>query len=567
MSFERTWHKSYPAGVPKEIGFERMTMPEALTRAALRFPDVTALIYMGRKISYASLDSLVNRFAKALTAVGVKRGDTVAMLLPNIPQVVIANFAAWRIGAVASQNNPLYTERELTYQLHDADAVVLVTLDLLLPRALKVKPDTKVKHIITCHISDYLPFPKKQLFPFVKKQMFRKVEPMPGVSEFMELVARYDDSPIRDRAGWDEVGTLIYTGGTTGISKGVMLTHANMSCNVQQLRTWFHDLKEGDGSSMLAIFPFFHSAGFTGIQNLTVWGGWTDVLVPRPEPAAIIEQLRKFRPTFVPGVPTIFIALLNNAEFRNMDLRFIKGFVAGAAPLSVETINDLKGLTGGDLINVYGLTEITPMGTVSPWKGEIKPGTVGVPLPSTDLKIVDVDTGTIEMKQGETGEICFRGPQVMKGYYNKPEETANVLKDGWLFTGDIGFLDEDGYLTIVDRKKDMIVASGFNIFPQEIDEILFSHPKVLEACTIGIPDAYRGEAPKSFVVPKPGEQLAREELIAFCKERLTAYKVPKEIEFMTDLPKSAVGKVLRKELREMDRKNREVAAGAGSVVP
>jgi long-chain acyl-CoA synthetase len=479
--------------------------------------------------------------------------------------VVIANFAAWRIGAVASQNNPLYTERELTFQLHDADAVVLVTLDLLLPRALKVKPDTRVKHIITCHISDYLPFPKKQLFPYVKKQMYRKVEPMPGVSEFMDLMDRFDDSPVRDGAGWDEVGALIYTGGTTGVSKGVMLTHANMSCNVQQLRAWFHDLREGDGSSMLAIFPFFHSAGFTGIQNLTVWGGWTDVLVPRPEPAAIIEQLRKYRPSFVPGVPTIFIALLNNAEFRNMDLRFIKGFVAGAAPLSVETINDLKGLTGGDLINVYGLTEITPMGTVSPWKGEIKPGTVGVPLPSTDLKVVDVDTGTIEMRQGESGEGCFRGPQVMKGYYNKPEETAGVLKDGWLFTGDIGFLDRDGYLTIVDRKKDMIVASGFNIFPQEIDEILFSHPKVLEVCTIGIPDPYRGEAPKSFVVPKPGEQLAMEELIAFCKERLPAYKVPKEIEFMTDLPKSAVGKILRKELREMDRKNRQGAAGTGSL--
>ncbi len=556
MKFERIWHKSYPVGVPAQINFERISMPEVLTRTSKRFPDVPALIYMGKKISYAALDSLVNRFAKALTAIGVKKGDTVAMLLPNIPQVVIANYAAWRIGAVASQNNPLYTERELTYQLDDADASVLVTLDLLLPRAIKVKPDTKVKHIITCHINDFLPFPKKQLFPYVKKQMYRKVEPLPGISQFMDLMARYDDSPVHSEAYWDEVGTLIYTGGTTGISKGVMLTHANMSCNVQQLKSWFHDLREGDGSSMLAIFPFFHSAGFTGIQNFTVWGGWTDVLVPRPEPAAIIEQLKKFRPTFVPGVPTIFIGLLNNPAFRSLDLSFIKGFVAGAAPLSVETINELKGLTGGDLINVYGLTEISPMGTISPWKGDIKPGTVGVPISSTDLKIVDVETGTSEMKLGESGEVCFKGPQVMKGYYKKPEETINVLKDGWLFTGDIGFLDDDGYLTIVDRKKDMIVASGFNIFPQEIDEILFSHPKVLEACTIGIPDAYRGEAPKSFVVSKPGEQLTKEELTAFCKERLAAYKVPKDIEFMTELPKSAVGKILRKELREMDKKKR-----------
>jgi long-chain acyl-CoA synthetase len=562
MAFERIWHKNYPEGVPAQINFERICMPEVLTRTARRFPDATALIYMGKKISYSALDSLVNRFANALTSLGVKKGDTVAMLLPNIPQVVIANYATWRIGAVASQNNPLYTERELTHQLDDADATVLITLDILLPRALKVKPDTRIMHIITCHINDYLPFPIKQLFPYVKKQMYRKVEPSPCISQFMDLMARYDDSPVHSEACWDEVGSLLYTGGTTGISKGVMLTHANMSCNVQQLKCWFHDVPEGDGSSMLAIFPFFHSAGFTGVQNYTIWGGWTDVLIPRPDPASVIEQLKKFKPNYIPGVPTIFIGLLNNAEFRNMDLSFIKGFVAGAAPLSLATIKELKGLTGGDLINVYGLTEISPMGTASPWKGNIKPGTVGIPFSSTDLKIVDVDTGTREMKPGDAGEICFKGPQVMKGYYKKPEETGMVLKDGWLFTGDIGFLDEDGYLTIVDRKKDMIVASGFNIFPQEIDEILFSHPKVLEACTIGIPDAYRGETPKSFIVRRPGEQLSREEISAFCRERLAAYKVPKEIEFMTELPKSAVGKILRKELREMDKKKRQEAAKA-----
>ncbi|HQI82179.1 MAG TPA: long-chain fatty acid--CoA ligase [Deltaproteobacteria bacterium] len=559
MSFERSWHRSYPAAVPTEIAFDRITMPEVLTRTARRFPRRAALNYMGRFISYEKLDAMVNAFARALTGMGVKKGDTVAMLLPNIPQVVIANYAAWRIGAVAAQNNPLYTERELTYQLNDSDATVLVTLDLLLPRALKIRADTKVRHIVTCHISDYLPFPKKQLFPFVKKQMYKKVERQDGVSEFLDLMEGRDSSALPNEAGWDDVGTLIYTGGTTGVSKGVMLTHANMSCNVQQLRSWFYDIEDGN-ASILAIFPFFHSAGFTGMQNFSVWGGWTDVLVPRPEPSVIIELLRKYRPDFMPGVPTIFIGLLNTPEFRSMDLRFIKGFIAGAAPLSVETINDLKNLTGGDLINVYGLTETSPMGTASPWRGNIKPGTVGVPFPSTDLKIVDVETGTREMKQGASGEICFRGPQVMKGYYKKPEETANVLKDGWLFTGDIGFLDEDGYLTIVDRKKDMIVAAGYNIFPQEIDEILFTHPKVLEACTIGIPDAYRGEAPKAYVVPKPGETIDRDELIRFLKERLAAYKVPKDIEIMNELPKSAVGKILRKELRDLERKKREGAA-------
>ncbi|HOS97553.1 MAG TPA: AMP-binding protein, partial [Deltaproteobacteria bacterium] len=283
MSFERSWHRSYPAAVPTEIAFDRITMPEVLTRTARRFPRRAALNYMGRFISYEKLDAMVNAFARALTGMGVKKGDTVAMLLPNIPQVVIANYAAWRIGAVAAQNNPLYTERELTYQLNDSDATVLVTLDLLLPRALKIRADTKVRHIVTCHISDYLPFPKKQLFPFVKKQMYKKVERQDGVSEFLDLMEGRDSSALPNEAGWDDVGTLIYTGGTTGVSKGVMLTHANMSCNVQQLRSWFYDIEDGN-ASILAIFPFFHSAGFTGMQNFSVWGGWTDVLVPRPEP-------------------------------------------------------------------------------------------------------------------------------------------------------------------------------------------------------------------------------------------------------------------------------------------
>ncbi len=561
MDSERIWYKSYQPDVPRELDFELITMPEALARSARNFPDTVALIYMGKRITYRGLEGLVNSFARALTGLGVTRGDKVAMLLPNIPQLVIANYATFRIGAVASMNNPLYTERELSHQLDDSDARVLITLDLLLPRVLKIQSKTKIESIIACHINDYLPFPKKQLFPHVKKQMYRKIEPHRGVYEFLDLVGRYPSTPVANAAAWEEVGALIYTGGTTGASKGVMLTHANMSCNVQQLRHWFYDLKEGQ-EGMLAIFPFFHSAGFTGIQNLCIYSASTDVLVPRPEPGVIIELLKKFRPTYLPGVPTIFVGLLNDKRFTGMDLSFIKGFIAGAAPLSGETINQLKTLTGGDIINVYGLTEITPMGTASPWRGNVKPGTVGVPLPGTDVKIVDVDDASREMKLGEPGEIVFKGPQVMKGYYNKPEETAAVLKDSWLYTGDIGFLDEDGYLTIVDRKKDMIVASGYNIFPQEIDEVLFEHPKILEACTIGVPDDYRGEAPKAYVVLRQGENLEREEVIAYCKQKLASYKVPRQIEFIEELPKSAVGKILRRELKELDRKKRDQARDA-----
>jgi long-chain acyl-CoA synthetase len=556
MALEKSWHKSYAPGVPHEVEFERVTMPEALTRSAKQFSNHTALLYMGKKIFYPELERLVNRFGRALMDMGVKKGDKVAMLLPNIPQIVIANYATFRIGAVAVMNNPLYTERELEYQLNDSDSKILVTLDLLLPRALILKGKTKIEKIITCHINDYLPFPKKQLFPMVKKQMYRKVEPQKDVYQFLDLIKRYPDRPLENAAGWDDLAAFIYTGGTTGVSKGVMLTHSNLSCNVQQFGVWFPDLKKGE-ESVLAVFPFFHSAGFTAIQNYSLWAGFKNILVPRPEPGSLIEMLKKFRPHFLPAVPTIFVGLLNSKEFLKMDLTFIKGFFSGAAPLAADTIQQLKDLTGATMLEVYGLTETTPIATATPWGGKIKPGTVGVPVPNTEVKIVDVETGKEETKQGVPGEVIIKGPQVMKGYYKKPEETAAVLKEGWLYTGDIGFFDEDGYLTIVDRKKDMIIASGYNIYPREIDEILFEHPKVLEACAIGIPDAYRGETVKAFVVAKPGEILTEEEVTQWCKEKLAAYKVPKMIEFVDDLPKSAVGKILRREVKEMDRRKKE----------
>jgi long-chain acyl-CoA synthetase len=555
MATERLWHKSYAAGVPLEIEFEKITMPEVLCRNAKQFPDRPALLYLGKKISFSELESLVNRFARALLNLGVKKGDKVAMLLPNIPQIVIADYAAFRMGAVAVMNNPLYTERELEYQLNDSDAKVLVTLDLLLPRALKLKGKTKIENIVACHLNDYLPFPKKQLFPFVKKEMYRKIEPRQGVYRFCDLIAQNPPAPVENGASWDDVGAFIYTGGTTGLSKGVMLTHANISSNVQQFAAWFPDLKKGE-DSILAVFPFFHSAGFTAIQNYCLWMAACDVLVPRPSPESVLEMLKKYKPRYLPAVPTIFVGLLNIEEFRKMDLSFIKGFFSGAAPLAADTLQQLKDLTGATLLEVYGLTETAPIITATPWGGTIKPGTVGTPVPGTDLKIVDVDTGKEEMPTGTPGEIAVKGPQVMQGYYKKSEETANVLREGWLYTGDIGFLDPDGYLTIVDRKKDMIIAGGYNIFPREVDEILFEHSKILEACTIGVPDPYRGETVKSFVVVKPGETLSEDEIIRYCRDRLAAYKVPRKVEFMEGLPKSAIGKILRREIKEMEKKKR-----------
>jgi long-chain acyl-CoA synthetase len=302
------------------------------------------------------------------------------------------------------------------------------------------------------------------------------------------------------------------------------------------------------------VYPVFHSAGYSVSQNLPILNAWAVVLVPRPDPVVITDMLKKFKPTFLPGVPTIFVGLLNHKPFRDMDLSFVKGYFGGAAPLAEDTLNQLRELHGAIINDVYGATENTAFATCTPWKGKVKIGTVGVPLPNTDIKIVDFETGTTELEPGKEGEICIRGPQVMKGYYKKPQETAAALKDGWFYLGDIGFMDEEGYLTIVDRKSDMIIAGGFNIYPQEIDEVLMGHPKVLEACAIGVSDSYRGETVKAYIVLMPGEKLSEEEVVAYCRKNLAPYKAPRSIAFVEELPKSAVGKILRREIKRMDEK-------------
>jgi long-chain acyl-CoA synthetase len=548
---ERIWHKSYAPGVPGTLTYDQTTISKALSRSAKEFPKNPALNYMGNIIAYDKLESMVNAFAGVLKDMGIRPGDKVAVCLPNIPQAIIANYAVFRVGAVAVLCNPLYTERELAYQLNDSDSKIIITLTLLVPRIEKIQSRTKIEKIIACHIHSYLPFPKKQLFPFVKKAMYKKIQPSENVKIFKDLISRHSGDPVEDLSQWDAVGALLYTGGTTGVSKGVMLTHSNLSCNVQQFISWFPELKKGE-ESLVGNFPVFHSAGFTAIQNFSLWQAYEIILVPRPEPAINIEILKKYKPTFLPGVPTIFVGLLAEPAFRNLNFSSVKGFFSGAAPLAENTIRDLKELTGADMCEVYGSTENSPIVSVTPWGGKIKPGTVGCPVPDTDIKIVDIETGDNEMPNGETGEIIIKGPQIMKGYYKKPEETANVLKDGWFYSGDIGKFDEEGYLSIVDRKKDMIIAGGYNIYPVELDNVLFDHPKILEACTIGVPDEYRGETVKAFIVPKKGETLTEEDVISYCKKNMAAYKVPKKFEFVEELPKSAVGKILRRELRDME---------------
>ena len=548
---EKLWHKSYAEGVKKTIDYEKTTISEALTRSAKNFPDKIALNYMGKRISYRELNDLVNQFAKALKELGINPGDKVGVCLPNIPQVIISDLAIFRVGGVVVQNNPLYTERELAYQLNDSDSKLVITLTLLVPRMESLKPKTKLEKIIGCHINSYLPFPKKQLFPFVKKDMYRKIVPTDDVLVFSDIITKYSPEPVEDKSDWDSVGAILYTGGTTGVSKGVMQSHSHLSSNAQQAVAWFPSLQPGE-ERLVGNFPVFHTAGFAAIQNFTIWQAWEDIMVPRPEPQINIDIIKKYKPTFLPGVPTIFVGLLAEPAFRRLDLSSIKGFFSGAAPLAADTIKDLKDLTGAMMCEVYGSTEAGPFITITPWGGKVKPGTVGIPVADTDVKIVDIETGENELPQGEHGEILIKGPQIMMGYYKKPEETAKALKDGWFYTGDIGCFDEDGYLKITDRKKDMIIAGGYNIYPVEVDGILFDHPKILEACTIGVKDEYRGETVKAFVVAKQGETLTEKDVIEFCRKNLAAYKVPKIVEFIDELPKTAVGKVLRRKLKERE---------------
>lgn len=549
---DRVWHKSYVSAVPRRVDFEDITMPEVLARTAGKFPDRTALLYMGRKISYAELDRLVNRFANALLALGAKPGDKVALLLPNIPNIVIAYYAVWRVGAIPVPNNPMYTDRELEVQLNNSGATVLVTLDLFATRMLALRPKTRLRQIISCHVNDYLPFPARQLFPFVKNEAYRRFERAQDHHSFLDVMSGASPQFNGPPPSLDDTALIPYTGGTTGLSKGVVLTHRNVTCKNQMLRAWFWDMRD-QPESVLAIFPFFHLAGFTAVMTFGVTMGFTIILVPRPEPKAVFDLMVKYKPTIIPAVPTIYIGLLALPEFKKADLSFVKGFFCAAAPLALETINALKASTGATLVEGYGLTESTGLITLTPWRGRLKQGSAGVPLPNTDMKIVDIETGLRELPAGEEGEIIFRGPQMCRGYYNRPEETEKAIRDGWFFTGDIGKVDEDGYVYIVDRKKDMIIAGGYNIYPRDIDEVLFEHPKVLEACAVGVHDPYRGETVKAFVVPKPGETVTEAELDRYCRERLAAYKVPKMYEFLESLPKSSVGKVLRRQLREMER--------------
>ena len=548
---ERIWLKSYDPGVPHCVEYPETCIPQVLEKNAKKYPGNSAVEFFGAKLTYGQLWDQVLRLANGMKQMGVKRGTKVAIMLPNCPQCVIAYYAALWLGATVVMTNPLYVERELHHLWTDSEAQFLVILDHLYPRAEKVLPQTAIRATIVTSIKDYLPFPLRQLYPFkARRQKLFMAVPYDGTRllSFKKLIADYKPAPIPCAARPDDLALLQYTGGTTGTPKGAMLTHRNLLSDVVQLVAWTPDMKPG-AERLLAVMPFFHVLGMTGGLNLSIYTGSTVIIVPRFEPDELIKTIKKTRPTYFPGVPAVYIALMAHPKFDTFDLTSIKVCVTGAAPMPVDVMRRFEEKTGSRIVEGYGLSEASPVTHVNPLEGVRKPGSIGLPLPGTECRIVDPETGRSDMPVGEVGELIVRGPQVMQGYWKREKETADTLRDGWLYTGDLATMDAEGYFFIVDRKKDMLICNGYNVYPREIEEVLYEHPKVLDAAAIGVPDAKKGEVVRVYVVPKHGEQLETDEIIAWCKAKLAPYKVPKQVQLAEALPKTNVGKVLRRQLR------------------
>lgn len=547
---ERPWQAHYPAGVRPHLEYPLRPLHTLLDDAAARFPRSPATQFYGGTLTWGEIRRAADAFAVALAGLGVRPGDRVALLLPNVPQGVIAYWGALKAGAVVVFFNPLYAEREIEHQLKDSGAEVMVVLDLLYDKVRHVQPRT-LRQVIVTGLKDYMGLALRLLVPLVKRELVGKVPQESGTLRFTDLLRQYDGrqpdavaaDPVHDMA------VLQYTGGTTGLSKGAVLTHRNLMANAQQVREWMPGLVDG-AERILCVMPFFHVYGLTVCLNVGALLGATLILIPKFDLKQVLKLIDKQKPTLFPGAPPIYVAINHFPDVGKYDLRSIKACISGAAPLPVEVQTQFEALTGGKLVEGYGLTEASPVTHCTPIYGRQVHGSIGLPLPDTEIKIVDLESGAETLPAGEVGELCIRGPQVMAGYWNRPEETASALRDGWLHTGDIARIDEDGYTYIVDRAKDMIIASGYNIYPREVEEVLYEHPAIMDAVVVGIPDEYRGQTVKAYIVVKTGAELTEPDLIAFCRERMARYKVPHLVEFRENLPKTMVGKVLRRVLLE-----------------
>jgi long-chain acyl-CoA synthetase len=578
---ERVWLQHYESEVPSSLTYPDQTLGQMLLDSAHKFGDRPAchliLRYLGPfalggRLSYRALADQSTRFASALTALGVKKGDRVALILPNLPQFVIAFYGTLLIGAVVVNTNPQYTARELEFQLADSGAETVVVLSGLYGRLAEAQPKTAVRNVIITDISDYVTGPG---IPLVKSSLRKhglmaNVPPAAGIYAFRPLLSAHPEAPPKVAITQEDIALFQYTGGTTGVPKAAMLSHGNMVANTVQTGAWMYTLQPGKERMMGAI-PFFHVYGVTVSMCLGIYIAAELVILPTPRPIDnVMKAIHREKATVYPGVPAMYIGIINHPDVGKYDLRSVKACISGAAALPMEVQIRFGEITGGRLVEGYGLTEAAPVTHCNPIYGERRNGSIGLPFPDVDAKIMDYDTFQ-ERQAEEVGELWLRGPQVMQGYWNGDEQTASAITaDGWLRTGDIARMDKDGYFYIVDRLKDIIIASGFNIVPREVEEVLYEHPKVQEAVVAGVPDKYRGESVKAFLVLRPGVTATAEEIVEHCRARLAPYKVPKQVEFRAELPKTMVGKFLRRvlvqeELDKIDALQEEAKSGNQSI--
>jgi long-chain acyl-CoA synthetase len=563
LSDRRCWLASYPEGVPKDFRAVDELVPGLLEQTVATYSGKTALRFFlhprlpPSTMSYGSLNALSTRFATALVRLGVRKGDRIALVLPNCPEYAIAYFGALQAGAIVVNASPLYVADELQRLFQDSGCQVAVYWDALHQRIESIRTATALAHAIVVRLEDNLPHPWRGAVACFRRirgerPRLRSAE---GLTTFASFMHRGEQQRGSVTLRPDDVALLQYTGGTTGVPKAAMLTHRNLVSNTLQVLSWSVGVQRG-AEVVLGALPFFHVYGMTTALLYALASGSELVLMPSPRPIeAVLRVLAKSRATIFPGVPTMYLGINLHPRVSRFDLSHVKLCISGAAPLPREVQERFEELTGGKLVEGYGLTEASPVTHCNPLVGSGKPGSIGLPLPGVDARLVD-DDGR-EMPVGEIGELLVRGPQVMKGYWNRKDETELALSDGWLHTGDLGHMDDDGFFYIDDRKKDMIDASGLKVYPREVEEVLYRHPKVQEAIVIGVPDPYRGETVKAFVVLKPGERADEDEIASYCSEHLARYKVPKQVEFRSELPRSAVGKPLRRVLVAEERKRRD----------
>jgi long-chain acyl-CoA synthetase len=552
---EKPWFKFWPEDVPRHIEYPSVPLSEILRKTAEKNPNQTAIIYFDRGITYRELDQASDRFAAALAALEVKKGDKVAIFLPNIPQFIISYYGTLRLGAIETAISPLYKEREVEHQLNDSEAETIVILDALYPILENVVARTKVKRIIFTGLKDFMPTGIALLGSLLRKIPSYRVEPKPGTYSFKELLREHDEKPPKvDIDPQEDLAALQYTGGTTGISKGAMLTHMNLVSNAVMCAEWLKGKQAEE--KFLTVLPLFHIYGMTTGMNAPIYLAGKMVLLPHFDAAVTLEAIEKNKVTVFCGAPTMYAMLLAHPKVNNFDLSSVHFCLSGSSPLPPEVQKKWMEITGGVLIEGYGLTECSPVTHSNPLDRSmktVKVGSIGFPYPDTDAKIMDVETGENELEPGQEGELVVKGPQVMKGYWKMPEESAAVLRDGWLYTGDIGKMDEDGYFYITDRKKDLIKYKGYSVYPREIEDVIYEHPAVKLCAVIGKPDAVAGEIPKAFVVLKQGKTATADEIKEFANGKMAPYKAVREVEFRTELPMTLVGKVLRRVLQEEEK--------------